>query len=126
MTVYLLDTQKKAANYPELLVNGENSTFSVYVEVENYRNTTQDCQVQVKVTSEVNPSFPVPVNATQTFSGTVQNGEAWENLATLSLNQAGKYMVVFELWTSNEGGVFEFSGNFCVLNVQVVDGAVSS
>ncbi len=125
MTVYLLDTQKKAANYPELLVNGENSTFSVYVEVENYRNTTQDCQVQVKVTSNMNPSFPVPINSTQTFSGTVQNGVVWENLATLSLNQAGKYLVVFELWTS-KAGVFEFSGDFCVLNVQVVDKAVSS
>ncbi len=126
MTVYLLDTQKKAANYPELLVKGENSTFSVYVEVENYRNTTQNCQIQVKVTSDMNPSFPVPVNATQTFSGTVQSGAVWENLATLSLNQAGKYMVVFELWTSNEAGVFESSGDFCVLNVQVVDSAVSS
>lgn len=119
MTVYLLDTQKKAANYPELLVRGENSTFSVYVEVENHMQTPQNCQVQVKVTSDMNPSFPVPINATQTFSGTVQNEEVWENLATLSLNQAGKYLVVFELWTSKEG-IFEYSGNFCVLNVQVV------
>ena len=120
MTVYLLDTQRKAENYPELLVKGENNTFSVYVEVENHTPTIQNCTLQVKVTNDMNPSYPVVVNATQSFTEIVQKEDIWENLVTLSLNQAGDYSVVFELWTFTDG-VLEFSNTFCVLNLQVMD-----
>jgi uncharacterized membrane protein len=121
MTIYLLDYQRSSGNYPERLVNGENSTFSVYVEVENHRGINQSCQVQVKVISDMNPTFPVDTNATLTFNGTVENVASWENVATVSLNKAGDYSVVFELWISNQDKVIEYSGNFCLLNVQVVD-----
>ena len=81
MTIYVLDSQKKAISYPELLVNGENSTFSVYVDVENHMGNDTECQVLVKVTSDMNPTFPVyGVNAMQTFSGTVKDGDTWENI----------------------------------------------
>lgn len=119
-TMYLFDPQKKAIDYPEVLVSGVNNTFSVYVEVENHNGTAVNCTVQVKVTSDMNPTYPVAVNATQTFSGTVENGAApWENVATVSLNQPGYYMVIFELWTNN--GAQQFSGEFTQLNVHVVD-----
>jgi uncharacterized membrane protein len=121
MTIYLLDYQRSAVNYPERIVNGENNTFSVYVEVENHMGVSQSCQVQVKIISGLNPTFPVDTNATSTFNGTVENKDSWENVATISLNKAGDYSVVFELWILNNTGVFEYSGIFCVLNVQVVD-----
>jgi uncharacterized membrane protein len=127
MTIYLLDYQRSAVNYPERLVNGENNTFSVYVEVENHVGVSQSCQVQVKVVSDMNPTFPVDTNATLTFNGTVENSANWENVATLSLNKAGDYSVVFELWSPNKNtGVLEYSGNFCLLNVQVVDKPTSN
>ena len=119
--MYLLDYQRSTVNYPERLVNGENNTFSVYVEVENHMGVSQSCQVQVKVISNMNPTFPVDTNATLTFNGTVENRANWENIATVSLNKAGDYSVVFELWISNQNKVLEYSGNFCLLNVQVVD-----
>ena len=121
-TIYLLDSNRTAADYPEYVVANVNSTFHVYVDVENHLNDTMDnAQVQVKLVSDQNPTFPLNANATQTFNGTVQKEATWEIPVTVSLNQPGKYLVAFELWIPNRG-VLEFSGNFCVLNVQVATG----
>ncbi len=119
-TIYLLDSQKKAVDYPEFLLANVNSTFSVYVNVENHMGRTlTDTQVLVKVTTDLNPTFPVNVNATQTFTGTIRDGGTWENVSTISLDQPGNYAVYFELWVPNQNGQLQFSNNFCVLNVQV-------
>ena len=123
MTIYLLDTNHKAVDYPESVVANVNSTFSVYVDIENHMGqTVSGAQVLVKVTNGTNPEFPLDVNATQTFTRTenLEDGKTWENIATISLNNPGNYLVSFELWTSNQGaGAPQFSGDFCVLNVQV-------
>jgi uncharacterized membrane protein len=121
-TIYLLDSNRTAADYPEYVVANVNSTFHVYVDVENHLNVTlNDAQVQVKIVSDQNPTFPLSANATQTFTGTVQKDATWETPVTVSLNQPGNYLVAFELWIPN-GDALEFSGNFCVLNVQVAAG----
>jgi uncharacterized membrane protein len=126
MTIYVLDSQRKTFDYPELVVAGENSTFSVYVSVENHlaNATDVDYQVLLKVTKDMNPSFPVGVNAAETYAGRVKNGETRENTATISLNEPGNYLVVFELWVQEDNaqntGEFKFSSDFCVLNVQVL------
>ncbi|HUT17188.1 MAG TPA: hypothetical protein VMW84_02690, partial [Acidobacteriota bacterium] len=45
-TIYVLDyPQKKAIDYPELLVINENSTFNVWVVVENHMGKTQSFNV---------------------------------------------------------------------------------
>ncbi len=120
MTIYVLDSNGKATNYPEFVVANVNSTFSVYVDVENHLGTIlTNAQVQVKVTTDSNPSFPVNANATQTFTGTVKNGATWQNIATVSLNQPGDWLVVFELWTPNaNGNGLQFS-KAVALNVEV-------
>ena len=121
-TIYLLDSNHKAADYPELTVANVNSTFSIYVDAENHLGRTlAEAQVLVKITNNTNQQFPLTnINATQTFTGTIQNGETWENIATISLNDPGRYMVVFELWIPDQvTSVMQFSGNYCVLNVQV-------
>ncbi len=122
LTIYVLDTQNRAENYPERLASGVNSTFSVYVDVENHMGLEQNCTVMVKVTQNTNPTFPLyDVTPVQSFSSSVQDGDTWENTATAALDTAGNYMVVFELWTYNsEAGKDEFSGIFTLLNVQVV------
>jgi len=122
LTIYLLNTQRRAEGYPDVLVAGENSTFSVYFTVENHMNTSRVCEVQIKVTNNVNPMFPLDTSAVQIFRETVQVETKWEKLVTVSLDQVGNFSVVFELWSLNELGVLEFSGEFCVLNVQVVGG----
>jgi uncharacterized membrane protein len=121
-TVYVLDEQGTTNNLPEFVVAGVNNTFTVRVDVANQMGRTlRGAQVQVKVTSHQNPTIPVNSNATiLTFTGTIQEGETWENNATVSLTQPGDFMVVFELWNPGEDSpTLQFSDNYCVLNVQV-------
>ena len=59
-TIYLLDyPQKKAIDYPELLIINQNSTFNVWVVVENHMGTSQSCEVLQKVVTGMIPSFLV-------------------------------------------------------------------
>ena len=117
-TVYYLSSNR-TTDYPEFVVINMNSTFSLYVTVENNLGyTLTNATLQVKVTGESNPSFPLNTSATQTFNGTVKDGASWENLATVSLNTPGQYFVVFELWTS-DGSSLQFSGYYATLSVLV-------
>jgi uncharacterized membrane protein len=121
MTIYLLDSQEKALNYPELLVINQNNTFPVRVEVENHMGKSQPCEVLLKVTNGTVPIFPVEATANANYTRTLENGEPWEIPVTVSINKLGNYSVIFELWTYDEEvGEFQFSGNACVLNVEVV------
>ena len=122
-TIYMLDSQKKAINYPELLViNEKNNTFNVWVVVENHMGTRQSFEVLQKVIADTIPSFPVQANAESSYTQTIENGEAWETLAAVSINEPGSYSVIFELWIYDDNaGAFKFSYNYCVLNIEVVD-----
>jgi uncharacterized membrane protein len=123
-TIYLLDYQhKKAIDYPELLVVNENNTFNVWVVVENHMGTRQSCEVLQKVIKGTIPSFPVEANVENSYAQTIENGEAWETLATVSINETGSYSVIFELWIYDEAGTLQFSNNYCVLNIDVVNQA---
>ena len=124
LTFYLLDSQEKAIDYPELVVSGENSTFNVYFDVENHMGKSVECQVILKITKDMNPTFPLNVNATETYANRVEDGHSWRDIATVSLSEPGNYMVVFELWTleKNEENTEAplFSKNSCLLNVRVL------
>jgi uncharacterized membrane protein len=121
-TVYLLDTQEKAINYPELLVVNQNSTFNVYVDVENHMGKTQTCQVLLKVVNGTISSVPVEAQASNSYVRTLENGEVWKNSVTGSINEPGNYSAVFELWIHDQNaGAFQFTYNYCVLNLEVVD-----
>ena len=125
MTIYLLDSHQKGTDYPELLVAKLNSTFNVYVYVENHMGQVVDgAQVQVKIAdSNTTPEFPLNINATQTLVGTMADGETWERIATVTLDQPGSYLVDFELWIpSGTTCTSQFSGQFCVLNIEVTSG----
>jgi len=122
-TIYLLDDQqKKAIDYPELLVINENNTFNVWVGVENHMGERQSFEVLQKVIKDTIPSFPVDAEIKSRTETTIENGETWENRATVSINEPGSYIVIFELWTYNEKtATFEFTYNYCVLKIEVVD-----
>jgi len=120
-TIYMLNyPEKKAADYPELLVINENSTFNVWVVVENHMCTRQSCEVLQKVIADMIPSFPVETDVESSYAQTIENGESWETLATVSINEPGSYSVIFELWIYDETGALQFSHNYCVLNIEVV------
>jgi uncharacterized membrane protein len=120
-TIYLLDNQKQANNFPEILIANQNSTFSVYVDVTNHNNKDQAYQVQTKI----NKSFRVttqgvagePVN---TYDFTLEKGKTYEKYVTLTENDVGSYTVVFELWRS-AGSAYVFTQDYCVLPIKVVN-----
>jgi len=121
-TIYLLDTQQEAVDYPVTLVANQNSTFNVWVGVVNHMggNVNQSFQVLVKITPNLS-DFPVATEPIQTYNISLPDGNTpWQTLATISQNQVGNYSVVFELWLKNHDGVYEFTHNFAVLNIQVI------
>jgi uncharacterized membrane protein len=123
-TIYMLDSQKKAIDYPELLVingNEKNNTFNIWIVVENHMGTRQSCEVLQKVTNDSISSFPVKADAKSSYTKTIDNGEKWETWATVSINEPGSYWVIFELWIYDETGALKFSYNYCILNIEVVD-----
>jgi uncharacterized membrane protein len=123
-TIYMFDSQKKAIDYPELLVingNEKNNTFNVWIVVENHMGTRQSCEVLQKVINNPISSFPVEADVKSSYAKTIENGETWETLATVSINESGSYYVIFELWIYDETGALEFSYNYCVLSIEVVD-----
>jgi uncharacterized membrane protein len=119
-TIYLLDSQKKAVDYPVTLVANQNSTFNVWIGVVNNMGGSgnQTYQVLVKITPNLS-GFPVDTQPTQTYDVSLANTATWQTQSTITLNQVGSYSVVFELWHQNSG-VFEFTHDFIVLNLQVV------
>jgi uncharacterized membrane protein len=122
-TIYILDyQQKKAIDYPELAVIKENNTFNVWVGVENHMGTMQSFEIWQKVIKGAIPSYPVDAEITASYEKTMENGETWETLAEVSVNEPGSYSVIFELWIYNDdAGAFKFSYNYCVLKLEVVD-----
>ena len=120
-TIYLFDAQKKAVDYPEVLVANQNSTFNVYVNVENHMTTSASYQVQVKIIKNLS-TFPVDVQPSQIIeTGKVNNdGKPVENIVNIAQNILGSYSVVFELWQHKDNGTLEFTQNYCVLNIQVI------
>jgi uncharacterized membrane protein len=119
-TISLLDSQKQALDYPELLIINQNNTFNVFVEVENH-NESQSCTVLVKVTTEMIHKLPLTVDANATYTKMLEKGESWEIPSTITINKLGNYSVIFELWLDEGVGEHKFSENACILNVEVVN-----
>jgi uncharacterized membrane protein len=119
-TFYVLDAQNKAENYPQLLVVGQNSTFSVPIGVVNNMGWTVQYQVQVKITTDLT-TYPVNVEPTATYDATVANGQTWQKTVSVTENQPGNYWVVFELYTYNPAdGTYKFTYDYGVLPINVV------
>lgn len=120
-TIYLLDYEhKEAVDYPEMLVVDKNSTFNVWIVVENRMGRSQSCEVLQKVIGDTILSFPVDADVQRSYAQTIENGGRMETLASVSINKPGSYSVIFELWIYDETGTPMFSYNYCVLNVEVV------
>jgi len=121
-SVFLLDAQGQAKDYPQTLVAGQNSTFSVIVGVTSHEGKAenQSYQVEVKVTQNLPSTFPVHTAPTQTFNLSLQDGDTQKTPVTLTENTAGNYAIVFELYKQDESGSYVFTQDYCVLNIVVV------
>jgi uncharacterized membrane protein len=118
----ILDEQKEAKNYPELLVIGENNTCKLWIVVENHMEKSMNCKVLLKITNQPIQSIPLPMKENRSYSSVLNKGERWEELVEMSFNETGDFHLVFELWIYDEKtDIFEFSNNFCVLSLKVIE-----
>jgi uncharacterized membrane protein len=121
-TIYLLDSQKTSLNYPELLVINQNNTLNVWIEVENHMGKSRQIEVLQKTTNDMIHLFPLEAEADNRYERTLENGATVEIPATITIDESGNYSVTFELWVYDEEAQEpQFSGNACVLNIEVVD-----
>lgn len=100
--IYLLDSEKQLENIPKTVVLGENSTFTLYVGVENQNDTTTEYSVQVKLDYGNSAEEPSSAEHIECFNRTLANGENWEFPVTINIDQPGSHTVTFELWFFNE------------------------
>lgn len=120
-TIYLLDGQQKAVDYPETLIANQNSTFSVYVHVDNHMNSEQTYQVQTKIAQNLLLTEDgVDTQPVDTYSFTIPAKGSDHRLVTVTENNVGSYVVVFELWRFYNGN-YVFTHDYCVLNIKVTN-----
>ena len=120
-TIYLLDGQQKAVDYPETLIANQNSTFSVYVHVDNHMNSEQTYQVQTKIAQNLLLTEDgVGTQPVVTYNFTIPVKGSNQRLVTATENNVGNYVVVFELWRFINGS-YIFTHNYCVLNIKVTN-----
>jgi uncharacterized membrane protein len=121
-TMYLLDSQHQAIDYPQVLVAGHNSTFTVNVDVVNHMKDTHSYQVRTKiVTTFMLHHDGVDAPTIDTYDVTIEKGATNEHVATVTENTVGNYAVIFELWLQKADGSYEFTQNYCVLNIDVIN-----
>jgi uncharacterized membrane protein len=119
-SIYILDSQNNAANYPQLIVANQNSTFNTPITVVNKMGWTVQYSVLVQITNNLD-SLPVNAQPAEVYNTTLANGQSWQKTASVTENQVGSYFVVFELWLYNpQTGAYQFTHDFCDLPVQVV------
>jgi uncharacterized membrane protein len=114
--IYLLDSEKQTENFPKTVVLGENSTFNLWVGVENQNDTTMDFSVYIKLDDGTGIYDPSSANITESFERILLDKEVWEFQVTINIDQLGNHRIIFELWffdeTTND---FEYSGNWVSL-----------
>lgn len=118
-TIYYLDSEKQTENLPKTVVLGENSTFSLWVGVENHNDTTIDYSVLVKYDDGKSPVDPSPVEPTESFDKTLADEETWEFPVTITIDQLGSNRVILELWYLNRTSLEpEYTGNWVNISIE--------
>jgi uncharacterized membrane protein len=119
MTIYLLNSDKKATDYPELVYIGKNSTFNVWVGVKNDMGQKETFQVLLKILNANDYLSLKDGEPIETFTYTLAPSGTWEKNATVTMNRTGDYMIVFELWLYDEENAgYKYSNQSCVLNIK--------
>jgi uncharacterized membrane protein len=115
-SMYLLDSEKQLENSPETVVLGENSTFTVWVGVENHNDTTLDYSVQVNL-DDGNTEETI-----ECFNKTLTNNETWETEVTITIEEPGNNKLTFELLFFDETeNCWNQTGNWIELSIEAVE-----
>lgn len=100
--MYILDSEKMADNYPKTVVLGTNSTFSLWVGVENQNDKTIEYSVQAKLDDGTSTGDPSTAQLVDCFNKTLTNKETWEFQVPISIDRQGNNRIIFELWFFNQ------------------------
>lgn len=120
--MYLLDSEKQANNYPRTVILGTNSTFSLWVGIENQNDTTVEYSVQVKLDDGISDEEPNPAEPTQVFNRTLVNEETWEFEVTIDIDQLGNNRLIFELQVFNVlNNSWEYTGTRFDFSVEAIE-----
>jgi uncharacterized membrane protein len=120
-SMYILDEQKQTEAYPEFVIINENSTFNIWVGVENHLGQKQSYEIQQKLTKDPILSFPINEDPVNKFSKTLENQETWESLITTTISNPGNYSLIFELYLIEDSiplGDNVEPDNFVLLNIE--------
>ncbi|PVX24767.1 MAG: hypothetical protein CW691_06650 [Candidatus Bathyarchaeum sp.] len=119
--IYYLDSEKQTENLPKTVILDENSTFMLWVGVENQNGTAIEYQVQMKMddgNGQLNQSAVEPI---QSFEKMLADGESWEFQVTINIEQLGVNRVIFELMFFNESiDDWDYTGNWVNLSVEAL------
>ena len=119
--IYYLDSEKKLENIPKTVVLGENSTFTLWVGVENQNDSTIDYSVQLKIDNGTAPVNPSPATVIDSFNRTLVNGEVWEFPVTMILDTPGTNRIIFELKFFNGTSLEpEYTGSWVSLSIEAI------
>jgi uncharacterized membrane protein len=119
--IYYLDSEKSTGNLPQTVILGQNSTFSLWVGVENQNGTTLDYSIKLKMddgTGQLNQSS---ADIIESFENTLEDGETWEFPVTINIEQLGTNRVIFELWVGKGTTNDEYSGKWVNLSVEAIE-----
>jgi uncharacterized membrane protein len=107
-SIYYLDSEKQLENIPKTVVLGENSTFLLWVGVENQYGTTMVFSVEVKMDDGTGSVDPSPVEPVQSFEKSLEDKEVWEFPVTISIEELGSHRIIFELYDPDYTGSYVF------------------
>ena len=117
--IYYLDSEKKTENIPRTVVLGENSTFPLWVGVENQNGTTIEYQVRLKMDDGKGQLDYSLAETIQSFDRTLAHGEVWEFQVNMNIEQQGTNRIIFELWYLNGTSLeHEYTGNWVNLSIE--------
>ncbi|MCJ7722208.1 DUF1616 domain-containing protein, partial [Candidatus Bathyarchaeota archaeon] len=86
--IYYLDSEKQTTNLPKTVVLGENSTFSLWVGVENQNYTMIDYQVWIKMDDGkglLNHTSTEYIQSIEERLEPLAHGETWEFLVPINI-----------------------------------------
>jgi len=120
---YVLDADKKAENYPEVLILGKNNTCRLWVVIENHMGKTASYRVLLKIINSPISSLPISTSANESYDVIIATEKHWEKLINITMEKTGNFHLIFELWLyDNENGRFEFTNLFVDLPIEVREG----
>jgi uncharacterized membrane protein len=120
--IYYLDSEKSTENLPKTVVLGENSTFQLWVGVENHNGTIIEYQVQMKIddgTGFLNQSSADVIQSFERLEGPLEDGDLWEFQVPITIDKLGINRIIFELYTLNGTNAEPiYTGNWVNLSVE--------